>query len=284
MGYIILQLQRLGEVVIFSVGNHLAISVAGIPFFAFTVPYMVSAYTVAIMAAHGYSFFTAVVAAIVLGIATGIFYAVMYRRLSTDSFAVFTVASLFGFDALVRSWDSVTGGVLGIAGIERPAFMAELPQLLICTAIVAAVVLLFEYIILRSSFGRALQAHRESPRLLDTTGRSAKNIGTKVIIICALLAGIAGVIGAWRIQFLDPSFGSINYFVFGLTISILADKPKVQWLFIASFVTLFVPELLRFFPLPESILGYSRDLIYAVILIALVHVISAKYTEQKRLV
>jgi branched-chain amino acid transport system permease protein len=284
MGYIILQLQRFAESLILTVGNHLTISVAGIPFFGFTVPYMAGAYTVAIMLGNGSSFLAAIAAAIGLSGVVGILFALLYRRLSADSFAVFTVASILAFDALLRSWDSVTGGVLGIAGIRKPALVSSSSRLLILSMIIAAACVGIEYLILQSPFGRQLQAHKESPRLLDAAGRSAKRVGSLVILICAATGGIAGIIGAWRIQFLDPSFGSINYFIFGLTICILAQHASIRWMAGATAIVTFVPELLRFLPLPESILGYLRQLMYAVLLIVLVRLVVAKYTETKRIV
>lgn len=282
MGYLILQCARFFETLIFSIGTHLTISVGGIFFFSFTVSYLLAAYVVAIAGEAGLSVGAGAALALAAALLIGVFFAALYRRLSADSFAVFMVASIFAFDALLRSWSSVTGGVLGIAGIERPAIARSLLALAVLEAVIAIALLIVEYVLLRSHFGRALIAHRENPRTLDSIGVSATSIGSTAIILASLLSGIAGMVGAWRIQYLDPTFGGITYFLFGITVAILAVRPKVSWLIGAAFVVLLLPELLRFTPLPTSMFAYLRQLIYAVAIIILVHRLSAAYTGSKR--
>jgi branched-chain amino acid transport system permease protein len=131
MGYIILQLMRLFETFIIAAGLHLAISVGGISFFGFTVVYLAAGYVFAITAQAGLAFWIAVVCALVTSFALGIFFVFLYRRLSDDSFAVFGVASILAFDALLRSWSSVTGGVLGIPGVPRPGGFESSTNLLL---------------------------------------------------------------------------------------------------------------------------------------------------------
>jgi branched-chain amino acid transport system permease protein len=105
-----------------------------------------------------------------------------------------------------------------------------------------------------------------------------------VIIFASVLSGISGVVGAWRIQFLDPTFGGVTNLIFGLTVAILAVKPKIQWIIGSSAFCLLLPEIIRFLPLPSSIFANVRALIYAVLLIVLIRWLSDKHTDHKRLV
>jgi hypothetical protein len=89
---------------------------------------------------------------------------------------------------------------------------------------------------------------------------------------------------AWRIQYLDPTFGDIHTFIALVTICIVALKPKISWIIGGTTLVVLLPELLRFFPFPSSIFGYLRVLTYGVTLIILVRHISAKYTTNKRTV
>ena len=284
MGYIILQLMRFFETLIFATGIHMTVSVGGISFFGFSVAYLVGAYVFAIAAKAGLTLTVAVIAAILAAVVIGFFFSLLYRRLSDDSFAVFGVASIFAFDALVRSWGSVTGGVLGIAGVPRPDFVQSTTALLWLQIAIAVIVLAVEYLLLKAPFGRALVAHKESPSLLSSAGVSPKRIGMIAIVLAAGLAGLSGILGAWRIQYLDPSFADIQSFLFGLTICIIATKPKISWLIGASAVVVLLPEVFRFLPFPASIFAYLRVLTYGIAMIILVHRISAKYTTNKRTV
>jgi branched-chain amino acid transport system permease protein len=284
MGYLFTQLARIWENLFASIGAHLTVSVAGIHFFGFPVIFSLSAYIVVILAKMGVALPIAVMAALAGAFIVGVFFAALYRRLSNDSFAVFTLASILAFDALVRSWDSVTGGVLGISGIERPAFAKTLLAITVLGFCVAAASVLFEYLLLNSSLGRALQAHKESPRILDATGKSAKKIGSTAILIAVVLTSISGILTIWRIQFLDPSFGGIPAFLMILTMTILAVKPRISWIVSSTLVISLLPEILKFFSFPPAILGHLRILVYAVLLIILVRRLSTRYTGEKRLI
>ncbi len=52
-----------------------------------------------------------------------------------------------------------------------------------------------------------------------------------------------------------------------VTVGILAVKPKVSWLIGATLFVSWVPEVLRLFDLPSTMVGNLRVLLYAVILI-----------------
>src|ERR1044071_3336139 len=103
MGYLITQLSRVWENFIFTIGTHLTISVGGVFFFGFPVAFSISAYVLAISQKAGVSPFFAITFALAAAVLVGIFFSALYRRLSADSFAVFTLASILAFDALVRS-------------------------------------------------------------------------------------------------------------------------------------------------------------------------------------
>ena len=284
MGYLYTQIARFWETAILGVGEHLTMSVAGIFFFGFPVTFSLGAYIFAILAKGGVSLSVSVLAALAGSLIMGFLFSVLYRKLSNDSFAVFTLASVMAFDALLHSWDSLTGGVLGIAGVPKPGFITGLLELIILQGVVALAFLTLEYFILKSSFGRSLQAHKESKIFLSSLGRNADTIGSFAIILCSLASAAAGILAVWRIQFLDPTFGGIPVLLQILTISILAVKPKVRWIAVSAFAVVVLPEILRFFPFPSSVIGHLRLLFYSGLLIILVNRLSSGYTSQKRFV
>ena len=284
MGYLYTQIARFWETAVLGVGEHLAMSVGGIFFFGFPVVFSLGAYIFAILAVTGTSFWIAIPSALAGSLVIGFLFALMYRKLSNDSFAVFTLASVMAFDALVRSWDSLTGGVLGIAGVPKPSFISNLLTLIVLQGIVAVTFLILEYFILKSPFGRSLQAHKESKTFLNSLGRNADAVGSLIVILASLASAVAGIIAIWRIQFLDPTFGGIPILLQILTISILAVKPKVRWIAVSTLIIVILPEVLRFFPFPSSIVGHLRLLFYSGLLIILVNRLSSGYTSQKRFV
>ena len=284
MGYIFTQMARFFEGLPISIGSHIAVSVSGIFFFGTTVAFSLGAYVFTILAKAGNSIFLSVILALLAAVILGMIFSFFYRRLSTDSFVVFTLASVMAFDALIRSWDSLTGGVLGISGVPRPAFISNLVSLIILQGIVAVSFVLFEYFILKSPFGRVLQAHKENRIYLNSLGWNSDFVGSSVVVLASFMSAITGILAIWRIQFLDPTFGGVPLLIEVLTISILAIRPKVRWIVVSTLVIILIPEILRFFPFPSSILGHLRIILYSGLLIILVKRLSSGYTFEKRLV
>lgn len=271
MGYILTTLCRFFETLIASIAAHLSFSLAGIFFLAFPVTFSFSAYVMVILQKQtdmGLSL--AIISALLATGVLGTFFAYAYTKLSNDSYAVLTLASLMAFDAVVKSWDAVTGGVLGVSGIIRPELVSTLPQLAAALGVTVLVLLAFEHILLKTHFGRLLRAHKESEELINSLGTSSKHVGMIVIILACILSAVAGIFAIWRIQFLDPSFGGVLLLLQLLTIAILAQKPKILWIVFSALFVVLIPEALRFFDLPSSLLGHMRMLLYALLIIVLI--------------
>ena len=282
MGYIYTQIARFWETALLAAGSHLALSVGGIFFFGFPVAFSLGAYVFAILVGTGIGFWPAVFFAVFMSAGVGLVYALLYGKLSNDSFAVFTLASVLALDALIRSWDSMTGGVLGIANIVRPAWVHTFLDLILLQGAVAAAVLIIEYFFLRSPFGRALQAHKEDKILLEASGVSSFRVGSVVLVLSVIFSACAGILAAWRIRFIDPTFGGIPILLQIVTISILAFTPKVRWLAGSTLFVVLLPEVLRFFNFSSTVVGPMRLLVYSVMLIFLVKRMATSYTLQKR--
>lgn len=284
MGYLLTQLARLAETSITAVGTHLVVTVSGIFFLGIPAMLSVGAYGMVIPQQYGLSFAVSLLISFLLSFSVGMIFVILYFKLSRDSFMVFTFTSLLAIEAIIKSWDKVTGGVLGIAGVARPEFALTLVRLVTLQVILMLVVFLFEYIVLRSWLGRFLLGIKENENLVESLQVSAKRLGAFAILVSALLAAMQGILSVWRIQFLDASFGTVLVLVQYLTIAIIAAKPKVRWLFGSILFVIFLPEVLRFLDLPSAILGPMRNLIYSVLLIIVLLRINQKHLAHKRAV
>jgi len=284
MGYFLTQLARLAESTITAIGSHLTIAVGNIFFLGGSTMFCFGAYALAVSQKFGLDPWWAALLSIVFSFFVSFLFVLAYIKLSNDSFAVFTLSSMLAFEALVKSWDDVTGGILGIAGILRPDNLVKLKQLVIFQIILMVILLFIEFVILKTVLGRSLLGMRESRNFVEALGTSTKRTGSVAIIICCVLAAMAGVTGVWRIQFLDASFGSIAMLVQSVTIAILAAKPQVRWLMLSAVFVTFLPEFLRFTPLPSTMIGHLRILIYSVLLIVVLLTISKKLMPQKRFI
>jgi branched-chain amino acid transport system permease protein len=280
MGYFLTNASRVFETALSAIGGHLTLGLGGIIFLGFPAAFWCGAYGYAIAAKAGLSVGPSVGIGLLLAGAAGAVFAFFYARLSNDSFAVLTLASLLALEALIRSWDSLTGGVLGIAGVPRLGGMTVV-QLVALQAVVACVAFLLESLLIRSRFGRSLRALKENKDSLVALGTSPERTGQCVVFIFSMLAGVGGIFGASRIQFLDLSLGGIVFLVQILTIAIIANTPGTLRVLGVTIVVILLPEIFRFFSLPVLILGYLRNLLYAAILIILVYYV-VHHTSLKR--
>lgn len=277
MGYLLTLIARYFETLILAIASHLSLSISGIFFLGFPVLFTTGAYTMVIAHKSGLPLSIALLISFVIVLIISLGFALSYIRLSSNSFTVLTLASILALDAIIKSWDSVTNGVLGISGIARPQIATTLLALTILQGIIALIVLGLEYIMLKTNFGRSIRGLKEQPELLDSIGIKSNKIGITVLVIGGILAGISGVFSVWRIQFLDPSLGGIPLLLQVLTIAILAYKPSIIWIALSTFIITQLPELLRFTNLPSAMLGHLRLLIYSILIMIIIKVLSHKH-------
>lgn len=282
MGYLLVITSKFFGSLIISAGSHLNVTISGIYFLAVPVTSGSGAYVMVILQKMGMPLSLAVILSLGFAGLLAIFFAIAYVKMSNDSYAVLTLASIVAMDALVKSWDSVTGGVMGIAGIGRPEVLSKLPYLVMAQGLIALLVIIFEYAILKTAFGRHLRALKENHEALSTLGVSPKQTGAVVVILSAMLAAIAGIFAIWRIRYLDPSFSGIPLLLETLTIAILAYRPKVFHLVMAAVFVTLLPEVLRFLQFSSVILGHMRMLLYSLFIMMMIGVLSKRHIVTDR--
>ena len=284
MGYFLIQIARICETTIISVGAHLTTTVTGIFFLGIPAMVLIGSYGMVIPQRYGFSLSFALLISFLLSFLVSLIFVALYFKLSKDSFTVFTLSSLLAVQAIIKSWDSLTGGVLGISGISRPSFLQSLSMIIFLDIFLAIMILIMEYIILKTWLGRCLLGMKENNYLVESLQISAKKLGAIVIIISGLLASLQGILAVWRIQFLDTSFGSVLVLVQMLTIAIIAAKPKVSWLLASTVFIVLLPEVFRFLNLPSTMIGYLRNILYSFVLILVLLKINKKHVSHKRFV
>jgi ABC-type branched-subunit amino acid transport system permease subunit len=285
MGYLLTQLARLFETSIRAVGSHLSIAISNIFFLGVPVMYSAGAYTMVILQKNNdLNLFFSIILSLLVVFFLSLIFVLTYLKLKGESFTVFTLTSILAFDAMLKSWDGLTGGVLGISGIMRPESITSLKELVILQFIIMILILVGEYVLLKTWFGRALLGIKENTCIVESFGISAKKIGSIVIIISSFLAALSGIIAIWRIRFLDPSFGGVLILVEVLTIAIVAAKPKVRWLALSTLFVVLLPEVLRFLSIPSIYVGHLRNLMYAGMLIIILKTISKNILPRKRFI
>jgi branched-chain amino acid transport system permease protein len=125
-------------------------------------------------------------------------------------FAMLTLAFAQLLYTVAYKWRDLTGGSDGIAGVPKTALFWGGPSLaaprpfyfLVATCVVLSLVACRALV--RSPFGRALQAIRENERRFVALGRDPRPFKLVVFVIAALFAGLAGALFAPFRGFASP--------------------------------------------------------------------------------
>ncbi len=159
-----------------------------------------------------------------------------------------------GFNELVilvlRNEDQWTNGPLGILGITRPSIFGfslfEADRFYYFCMIMLSLVSLAMWYMIRSPWGRAFKALRDNPNRAESLGLSTTTYTLIAFAIGSGLAGIAGVIHAPMVEFIDPqSFGLHRSLIF-LLMLMSGGRGTLAGPFIGSFFVILLPEWLRF--------------------------------------
>jgi len=113
-----------------------------------------------------------------------------------------------------------------------------------------------------SPCGRCLRALAEYDR-----AAAARNIA---FLLSSSAAGLAGSFFAYYLNYIDPSSFSLSEMVFLLTIVIVGRPGSFFGVMLSTAFLVLLPEPLRFLNLDSATLGPMRQLLYALILFAIV--------------
>lgn len=234
----------------------------------------VGAYTSAILTTrHDIHFLIALLVAGILASIAGFILTVITNRLKGDYFALATLGFGFVVYSLMLNWTDLTRGPLGIPGISRPEIFgykfATNTEYLILVAIITAIVVFLIHRLVNSRYGKLLEAVRDDAIGIAVLGKNYFRLKYQAMGVSAFFAGVAGSLFAHFISFIDPSTFFLNDIVIIFTVVIVGGLASVRGSVIAAIIMILIPELLRFVDLPSSIIGPSRQIFYALILLAI---------------
>jgi branched-chain amino acid transport system permease protein len=208
-----------------------------------------------------------------LALAVGLVLAWTMVPLDPDFFSLAT----FGFTIVVvtvlMNWTSVTSGAAGIPGIPG----IELGTLhirrgggfLMLAGILAAASMWLVYLLVRSSFGRALRAMRDDDIGFEATGRSAARAKVYAYGLGAMLAGLGGNLYAHYISYIDPTSVGVDLSFLVLTMVVVGGVGTFAGPIVGTVLLVVFPETLRFVGLPASVGGLIRQALYGFLLVVI---------------
>lgn len=261
--------------VLLTLAANLVAGMAGLLSLCQAAFYGIGAYFSAFFLLHLQLPFLVVAAIIMLGVAI-ISLLVSYAsiRLKGD---YFILASL-GFQMLVftilYNWTNVTQGPYGISGIPgiqlfgwgEGKVSGTFAYLLFSTVLSACAAALFLHL-KHSPFERLLHAVRDDELALAALGRDPASIKMQSFFISAAFSGLAGLLYAGYVGYIDPTSFTLDESIFILCALFIGGTGNVRGPVAGAIFVIILPEILRFVGLPEALAANLRQVIYGLALI-----------------
>lgn len=273
--YFIHLLILIGIYFILAISLQLSLGYSGLLNLGHIAFFGIGAYAYAILALGGLSSIFCLLIAGIISALFGYLLSIPTNKLKGDYLALMSLGFSFVIYAILLNWTKLTRGPLGLPGIPRPIifgfdFSGNL-SFFILVLIIATASYLFLHRLVKSPFGRALEATRDDELATRSLGKNTFRLKSISLIISAFIAGITGSLFAPYITFIDPSSFMFTNLIPILLIVIIGGIASLSGTFFAVIAVVLLPELFRFIGLPSEILGPVRQIFYALVLILIVY-------------
>lgn len=210
----------------------------------------IGAYTAALLTTQGWPLWAAFVLAIALCFLIGWLLGYPALRVQHHYLAFVTLSFATLVFLILRNEEWLTKGVYGITGIPRPNVLgwstrAPVDFYFFCLGVLALVSAATWWLI-RSPWGRAFTALRENPIRASSLGVDTRRYTLMAFAIGSALGGIAGVLYAPLVQFIEPTAFALGLSFSLLLMVIVGGAGYFLGPFLGAAVSVLLPEWLRF--------------------------------------
>ena len=210
----------------------------------------IGAYTAALLTTQGWPLWSAFVLATSLCLAIGWLLGYPALRVQHHYLAFVTLSFSTLVFLILRNEEWLTKGVYGISGIPRPTLLgwstkAPVDFYFFCLGILALVSAATWWLV-RSPWGRAFTALRENAIRAGSLGVDTRRYTLMAFAIGSALGGIAGVLYAPLVQFIEPTAFALNLSLSLLLMVIVGGSGYFLGPFLGAAVSVLLPEWLRF--------------------------------------
>lgn len=197
-------------------------------------------------------------------------------RLKGDYFVIATMGFQLIVYTILYNWTDVTRGPYGIPGIPGIKLFGVLElsgvyaYLVLSLILMAIVVFLFHHLV-KSPFGRVLNAIRADETMVKSMGRNTVLFKSWAFFLSAAVAGLAGTIYASYVSYIDPTSFTLDESIFIISALFIGGIGNTKGPILGAVFVVLLPELLRFVGLPDSIAANLRQIIYGLALILVMY-------------
>jgi len=232
----------------------------------------VGGYAAAIlMKQFGWGFLPALLAAMAAAGGAGLLAGSVCLRLRSHFFVIVTLAVGLILGTLFNNLDWLTGGAEGLPGIPRPRpLLIGDTRIVLANAIgfywvalaVTVAAFLVQWAVVRSPFGRSLQAIRQDETMAAARGVDVFAHKLAVFVLSAAIAGAGGALRASFLRVAAPSSFDLGESINLVAVVILGGAGYQAGPLLGSLVFVALPEVLR-------VASQARLLVFGAMLVLL---------------
>lgn len=230
----------------------------------------IGAYTAAILANQGISFWLGLIAAAIAAGIVGVILAIPAKKMKGDYYALVTLGFTFIVNAVLLNWIEVTRGPFGITGIDRPEGFQSPLSFFILSLVALSFVSFFVYRLVKSPFGKVLEAVRDDALVAESLGKPVFKLKFISIVVSAVTVGIAGAFLAHFLQFINPQTFWLDTAVWILAGLVIGGLASFKGAIVGAILLFAIFEPLRFLHLPPDLVGALRLIIFSLLLLLVV--------------
>jgi branched-chain amino acid transport system permease protein len=210
----------------------------------------IGAYLTALATKAGVPWLAAFFASGALCFVVGILLGFPALRVQKHYLAFVTIAFAVFVYLIFRNEQWLTGGVMGISDIKRPAFFGiplrhYMNFYWFVLGVTAALAFVMWWII-RSPWGRAFTALRENPIRAESLGIDVRLYTLLAFAIGSAYGGFAGALYAPLVEFIDPSPFALSQSFLYLLMVVVGGAGSFAGPFVGAAISVLLPEWLRF--------------------------------------
>ncbi len=262
----------MGIYTILSVSLNFMLGYAGIISICHSAFFGIGAYAGALISLKlGLPFLMEIILACCITGLCGLFIAAPTLRLDEDYMSLATYAFGVIVFTVLSNWHSLTRGPLGLPGIPRVQILSFVFDqmwsyaLLVVFFVIVTLVCLTSWI--RSPFGKLLMAIREDEIAVSAIGKNVAFYKIVATVVSAFFAGIAGVLLAHYLTFIDPSTFVIQESFIILGMVVFGGMGTIAGPVAGAITMVLIPEALRFVGLPSSYAAHVRQVMFCLLII-----------------
>jgi branched-chain amino acid transport system permease protein len=232
----------------------------------------IGAYATAIATKQGLSALVAALLGMVVAGCVSALVALPSWRVRGVYLMIVSIAVQIVFTVIAVNWTDVTNGSAGIPGIPAISLIGQELRgtfyMLFCAAILACGVY-FCWALMRSPYGRVVQAMREDEVACQSLGKNIAGIKISIFAVSGAMAALAGTLYAHYITYVDPKSFDIDLSVLIMLMVMLGGPGTLFGALLGALALTLLPEILKFVDLPPGSAAALRQAFYGAVLIIL---------------